>query len=68
MCFQPASASRCCAPTEREPNLGRRAINISPRWGEIPQHQLESANFRTRDGEDPTGRTRVTLFPETHAD
>jgi len=38
ICFHPASAPGCCAPTERESNsvtLG--AINISPRWGEIRQ-------------------------------
>ena len=34
--FWPAKAIRYCAPLEREINGGdSRAINISPRWGEI---------------------------------
>jgi len=40
MCFQVAGAPVCCAPTEREPNSVTSGLNMSPRWGEIRQHQL----------------------------
>ena len=38
--FPIGQCANCCAPTERELNSLMSAIHISPRWGEIREHQL----------------------------
>ena len=40
MCFRPASAPSCCAPTEREPNSVTSGYKHLAPLGRNPTHQL----------------------------
>ena len=40
ICFQPANAPSCCAPTEREPNSLTFGYKHLAPLGRNPQHQL----------------------------